>query len=190
MNMVMRSGESISARERLVELITEKSFKRADSNIYQLASGKQSDIYFNMKPVLLSRESIHLIADLILKIVYKKNLRNIGGQIIGAVPIVTAVCLKSSPDRPVDALFVRGEAKQHGTRSLVEGNIPEDKEVLIVDDVTTTGGSVLNAVKAVRELGCTVNTVVTVVDRIEGAEEKLQSHGLELIALCTTSDFM
>jgi orotate phosphoribosyltransferase len=95
--------------------------------------------------------------------------------------------------RPVAGFFVRKAAKEHGTRKIVEG-LPEGfpiagKRALLVDDVTTSGGSVLRAVEAARDAGAEVQTVVTVVDRLEGAEANLARHDLRLIPLTTARDY-
>ena len=108
---------------------------------------------------------------------------------MGAIPIVNSVVQRSYDRKPIPGFFVRKESKQRGTQKLIEGNLTPASSVVLVEDVTTTGGSVLRAVEAVRDLGCTVTKVVTVVDRLEGASENLSKHGIELVALFTRDDF-
>jgi orotate phosphoribosyltransferase len=177
-------------RRRLVEIITDKSL--LSSTEIKLTSGKDSSFYFDMKPTLFDPEAAGLIADLILEALREQQVDFIGGMEIGAVPIVACVAERSFPERPLQGFFVRKQIKAHGTKRRIEG-LPEDalrgKKVVLVEDVTTTGGSVLKAVEAARGEGAQVDTVVTVVDRLEGAEAGLEAHDLRLIALLTAADF-
>jgi orotate phosphoribosyltransferase len=113
---------------------------------------------------------------------------------MGAVPIATAVAAVShAKATPVAAFFVRKQAKEHGTQSLIEGLAKQDtiagKRVVIVEDVTTTGGSALKAVAAVQAAGAVVVRVATVVDRQEGAAEAFAASGMPFTALLTAADF-
>ena len=128
-----------------------------------------------MKVTTLDPEGSNLIADLILGKISSDNVDYIGGLEMGADPIIVGVSLKSYVSgRPIRGFFVRKEAKQHGTRQLIERELTSGSQVLMVDDVTTTGGSVMKAVNAVRNVGCVVDKVITVVDREEGASENLR----------------
>ena len=155
----------------------------------RLASGRTSDIYFDMKMAMFDPETINLIADSILGEVKAKHAAQVGGLEIGAVPIVSAVVCRSFPSHPVRGFFVRKTVKEHGTQKRIEGCFEAGAATILLDDVTTTGGSVLKAVEAVRSEGCPVEYVVTVVDREEGARDALAEARVELIALYTKSDF-
>jgi orotate phosphoribosyltransferase len=174
-------------RERLRLLISEYALTRGGS--YQLASGKSSSYFFDMKPVVFDPEGSRLIADAILDLLEGERVDYVGGLEMGAVPIAAIVVERSFERTPVGGFFVRKAAKERGTRKLIEGNLEPGSTAVLVEDVTTTGGSVLHAAEAVRELGCTVTKVVTVVDRLEGAGENLSRHGLELVSLFTVDDF-
>ncbi len=178
------------ARRRLVEIVTEKSLLSGTE--IKLTSGKDSTFYFDMKPTLFDPEAAGLIADLILGALRDEPVDFIGGMEMGAVPIVACVAERSFPDRPLEGFFVRKQVKAHGTKRLIEG-LPEGalsgRRVVLVEDVTTTGGSVLKAVEAARGEGAEVATIVTVVDRLEGAEAGLARHDLRLLSLLTTADF-
>ncbi|MFQ6072981.1 MAG: orotate phosphoribosyltransferase [Methanosarcinales archaeon] len=180
-------------RNRLKELIKEKSLIISDDMEFKLASGGKSNFFFDMKNVSLDPEGANLIADAIIEIIKLENeeVDYIGGLESGAIPIVAAVCEKSwlMGPRPIPGFFLRKEPKKRGTMKLIEGNLKKNSKVIILDDVTTKGGSVLNAVNEVRKLGCIVNKVITVVDRLEGAKENLTKNQITLFSLFTKDDF-
>ncbi|MGH7070924.1 MAG: orotate phosphoribosyltransferase [Acetobacteraceae bacterium] len=119
-----------------------------------------------------------------------EDVQGIGGMVMGAVPIVSVVCAKSfGTTRPLGGFFVRKEAKGHGTNRLIDGNIHRGMRVILVDDVTTTGSSVLRAVRAARDSGCIVHKVISVVDRCQGAGQALEDEGVPLISIFSLADF-
>ena len=108
---------------------------------------------------------------------------------MGAVPLVASVCTKSYERFSVNTFFVRKKVKDHGAVRLIDGHLDDGAEVLIVDDVVTTGQSALQAVEAVRARGCRVSKILAIVDREEGGRENLEKDGIELISLFTRGDF-
>jgi orotate phosphoribosyltransferase len=175
-------------RERLRRIIKERSLLTGSE--FKLASRRQSGFFFDMKKTMFHPEGASLIADLIFEAISgDRDVGFIGGLEMGAVPIVAAVAMRSYPDRPISGFFVRKEAKDHGTKKLVDGCLDPGSKVILLEDVTTTGGSVMKAVQAVRDMGCTVERVVTIVDRLEGAAANLQKQGLELVPIFTARDF-
>ena len=175
-------------RGRLRELIRELSLTRGQ---FKLASGRESNYFFDLKPTMLHPEGINLLADAILEKIEGLEADYIGGLAMGAVPIVAAVVMKSqSTDRSLRGFWVRKEMKDHGIVKAVDGHLAERARVVIVDDVTTTGGSVMKAVEEAKKKHCDIKAVITVVDRLEGAKENLAKQGIELIALFTTEDFL
>lgn len=175
------------ARARLRDLIAERSLTRGQ---FKLASGGESNIFFDMKTTLLDPEGASLAGDLILDMIEDVEPQAIGGLVLGACPVVTAVCVKSAErGRPIPGFYVRKEPKGRGTNKLIEGNLEPGWRVVVVEDVTTEGNSALRAVRAVRDEGCAVAKVVTVVDRLQGARENLEKEGLELAPLFTRDDF-
>ncbi len=180
------------ARERLIEIIKARSFQSGKE--ITLASGRTSTYYFNMKPTMLDAEGAHLIATLILAAIKDWNADLIGGLEMGAVPLASAVAAVShGTGRPINAFFVRKQAKEHGTKSLIEGLPMGDslkgRRVVVVEDVTTTGGSAIKAAEAVRAEGAEVVGIVTVVDRQEGAADAFEKAGLKLTPILTLEDF-
>jgi orotate phosphoribosyltransferase len=175
-------------RERLRQIIKARSLLTGAE--FKLASGGQSGFFFDMKKTMFHPEGASLIADLIIEaIANDRDVGFIGGLAMGAVPIVAVVALRSYPDRPISGFFVRKEVKDHGTKKLVDGCLEPGSKVILLEDVTTTGGSVMKAVRAVRDMGCTVEKIVTIVDRLEGAAANLQKEGLELVPIFTARDF-
>lgn len=181
---------SMTARgyRHLRDIIAEKSLLR-DSN-FTLSSGAASSYFFNMKMTMLDPEGGNLIADAMLDILDTLEFDTVGGMAVGSVPLVTSISLKSyTRSKRYPSFFVRKEVKDHGIQTKIDGHIAPNSKVVLVEDVTTTGGSIMRAVEAVREIGCEVNTVLTVVDRLEGARENLSSERIRLIPLFTRMDF-
>jgi orotate phosphoribosyltransferase len=181
-----------SAKTRLIEIVKARSFSMGGET--KLVSGRSTHFYFDMKPSMLHAESAHLIATLMLEALRGLAVDYIGGLEMGAVPLATAVSVLShGRGRPIGAFFVRKQPKEHGARKLVEGLAPgetlEGKRVVILEDVTTTGGSSMKAIEAVRAEGAIIERVITVVDRLEGAAEVFKAAGVPFQALLTTTDF-
>lgn len=182
-----------AALARLAAIVQEKSFQIGPE--MTLASGQTSTVYFNMKPTMLDAEGALLIAMLILDLIDDVKVDFIGGLEMGAVPIASATAAVSQArGLPISAFFIRKQAKEHGTRSLIEGLAPgitlAGKQLVVVEDVTTTGGSALKAVEAIRAEGGTVLAVITILDRQEGAEDAFATAGLAFRSLLTKGDFL
>ena len=181
-----------AARNRLIEIVKARSYQAGPE--MKLASGKTSTHYFNMKPTMLDSEGAHLIATLILDQLEGVEADLVGGLEMGAVPIASCVtALAHGRGRKLNAFFVRKQAKEHGTKALIEGMARDEtmngKRVVIVEDVTTTGGSSIKAAEAIRASGGIIERVITIVDRQEGAAEAFSAAGLALHPLLTMSDF-
>lgn len=185
---------SESKRQRLIEIVRARSLLRGTR--IKLVSGAESSFYFNMKPTVFDPEGAAVVADLMLEQVRRDGAALVGGLEMGAVPIVACIVQRSFLTRDgagVQGFFVRKAAKEHGTRKLVEG-VPEDtplagRRAVIVEDVTTTGTSALAAAAAAREAGLEIGSVVTIVDRLEGAAANFARQGLRLVALTTARDY-
>jgi orotate phosphoribosyltransferase len=187
-----KSADRAARRARLIELIKLRSFQEGPE--FKLASGKMSTFYFNMKPTMLDSEGAYLIASLILDQLEGIEADLIGGLEMGAVPIASSVAaIAYTQGRELPAFFVRKQAKEHGTQSLVEGlakgSSMTGKKVIVVEDVTTTGGSALKAADALRAAGAEIIRVITIVDRLDGAAETFANAGLKFEPLLTLSDF-
>jgi len=184
-----------SNRERLLQLLAQKSYQEREVT---LVSGKKSNFYVDCKQTTLDAEGQILIGRLFLAEIdaYERRTgrtaRGVGGLTLGADPIATAISMTSAlAGRPIDAFIVRKEPKGHGTGAWLEGcNYFEDgSEVIVVEDVATTGGSALRAVERVRAAGYKVNLVLGLVDRLEGGRPAIEAADVEFLSLFDKSDF-
>jgi orotate phosphoribosyltransferase len=190
--MADEPSRSATDRARLIALITARSFQEGPE--FKLASGKTSKFYFNMKPTMLDSEGAFLVASLVLDQLEGVDADLIGGLEMGAVPIAASVAaVAHTRGRKLPAFFIRKQAKEHGTQSLVEGLAKGEsmsgKKVVVVEDVTTTGGSALKAAAALKAEGAEIVRVVTIVDRLDGAAEAFAEAGLSFVPVLTLKDF-
>jgi orotate phosphoribosyltransferase len=167
-------------RERLVTVLRERSYRRMRVT---LASGRESDFYVDGKQTTLHAEGAWLVGNLTWERL-RPEVTAVGGLTLGADPIVAATAAISfHRGRPVDAFIVRKEPKGHGTGQWIEGRVAPGARVAIVEDTTTTGGSLLKAIDRAEAAGLRVVQCLTVVDREEGAAEALAARGFHLEAL-------
>ena len=161
---------------RLAEVLRERSVLKGH---FTLASGRTSHYYLDCRRTTLDPEGATLVGRCILDLIDREGLRPgaVGGLTLGADPIAAAVAVLSwQAGRPIPAFIVRKAAKDHGTGRRIEGWLPQGSEVLIVEDVVTSGGSSLEAIAAVEAAGARVGAVVAVVDREEGGSKALERY--------------
>lgn len=178
-------------RGRLIELLRERSFERKRVT---LASGKESDFFIDCKQTALTAEGHALIGSLMFDALEKfPGCEAVAGVELGGCPLASAVSLISfQRGRPLAALYVRKDVKDHGSKKLVEGDkaLRPGLSVVVLEDVITTGGSTIKAVEKLRAVGANVLGVVAIVDRLEGGAEALESAGITMQSLATRRDFM
>jgi orotate phosphoribosyltransferase len=179
-------------RERLRELLRDRSFAKRR---VVLASGKESDFFIDCKQTVLTAEGHVLVGELMLDALAELPACDaVAGVELGGCPLASAVSLTSQlRGAGKDAVYVRKDAKDHGSRRVVEGDtrLAPGASLVILEDVTTTGGSTLKAVEKLREAGYRVSGVVALVDRLEGGgREAIEAAGLPFIALYTRRDFI
>ena len=166
-------------RRELGNIIKKKGIVIKDKPI-ELSSGEKTFYYYNIKNVALDPVGSSLIGDLGSEIVSSKwNARSIGGLEIGAIPIAVSICIKSKS--AVQAFFVRKEIKVHGLQQEIEGNI--ELPVVIVDDVTTKGRSVMQAIEKIMKHNFEIAGVITVVDREAGASDLFKDNRIEFFPI-------
>jgi orotate phosphoribosyltransferase len=172
---------------RLRKLISEHSLRVGE---FKLSSGRRSHYLFQLRQTTMLPEGAALLGEVILEYMYQHSIECIGGPELGAVPLVSSVAVMSHIRAlPIDAFFVRKLAKEHGARETIDGHLRAGAEVLMVDDVATTGGSILKAVEGIEGYGCCVRRALAVVDREEGAAENLARASIQLAAIFKRSDF-
>ncbi|GLH80823.1 orotate phosphoribosyltransferase [Bradyrhizobium sp. SSBR45G] len=181
-----------ASRARLLEIIRRRSFGRGEVT---LASGRKSDFYFNLKPTMMDPEGATLLAELTYEALKDDGYDYIGGLEMGAVPLAGAIAQISwIKGHPIAAFFVRKKPKEHGAKLAIEGLTRDEtlagKRIVVVEDVTTTGGSAMKAVETLRESGAEVALVFTMVDREEGAAEAFAAAGLPFQALYKAREFL
>jgi orotate phosphoribosyltransferase len=174
-------------KQQLLAII--RRFSLLQGREFRLTSGASSSFFIDLKKTMLDPEGASLLADLLFDKIKAEDVDCVGGLETGAIPLVAELCMRSWPEKPVKGFFIRKEAKGHGTDQQVEGRLEPGSRVILLEDVTTTGGSAMRAVDQTRQLQCTILKVITVVDRLEGAEETFRKAGITFEALFTRHDF-
>ncbi len=182
----------MNERQRLKEILLTKSYRKGN---FTLTSGKTSDFYIDGKQTTLSAEGSYLCGKLLLEVINNEEqpIEAVGGMTLGADPLVTAVSLVSFLEkRPIPAFIVRKEAKGHGTGNYIEGlnNMPTGCRVALVEDVVTTGGTLLKVIERVEAQGFKVGLVATLVERQEGGTKALADKGYTLKSLFTREELL
>src|SRR5262245_3520701 len=155
---------------------------------FTLASGKQSSHYINSKKAIFNAEAVWLLGDVLYQMTRDLNLQAIGGPEVGAIPMACAAAMRyHEQGQSIEAFYVRKQAKAHGSREMVEGVLRPGDRVAVVDDVLTTGGSVLQAIQEIERMGAKIVAVLCIVDRLEGAREALARY--PFLPIFTVRDF-
>jgi orotate phosphoribosyltransferase len=171
---------------RLLSLIRHRAYK---SGQFKLASGRISDFYFDGKQVELMPEGAYLIGELVYEEIKDGEFDAIGGLAVGAVPMVTSAVISCfHHEVAIEGIFVRPVAKSHGTQQVIEGKLERGDRVVIVDDVATSGSSLIQAIEAVEQAGATVGLVLVIVNRQEGAEDRFRERGLPFRSIFTKDE--
>lgn len=179
-----------SDKLRLLEILREKSVSYGNIT---LSSGRKSSYYVDSKLTTFDPGGVSLIGKLVFEIIKDKNeeISAVGGLTMGADPIVISTIIAALNEKyPLKGFSVRKEAKSHGKRKLIEGNLDTKDKVIILDDVITTGSSTIKAIKAVREFGCNIIMVVALVDRREGGTKKIKKLGYDVHAIFTIDELL
>lgn len=178
------------AKRRLASLLLEKSYREGD---FQLASGRRSDFYFDCRVTALSAEGSWLIGTLFNDLLSDLSIRGVGGLTMGADPLVSATTVLSwQRPRHLHGLLVRKEPKGHGLGHFVEGlgNFAPGDSVAVLEDVVTSGASVLAACSRIRDAGLEIAAVCAILDREEGGREALAEAGFNLLSLYTRKELL
>ncbi len=187
----MQNLDIMEMKIRLAKILYERSYKEGE---FTLTSGRKSNFYFDGKQTALHPEGAFLIGHLFNNML-KDNpfITAVGGLTLGADPLVTATSVISYQlGRPLPAFIVRKAPKGHGTNQYLEGlsNLQQGKPVAMLEDVVTTGGSLLTACERVKDAGFTIGMLCTVLDREEGGNEAIKAAGYELHSLFRRSELL
>ena len=167
--------ETETLRQRLGQLLVEKAYLTGD---FVLTSGKHSDHYFDCKRVTLDAEGLAVASQLLVAKMRERGVAAIGGLAIGADPIVAGtVAVSWQMGYPVQGFIVRKEPKAHGTSKWIEGGVQPGTRVAVVDDVATSGGSVIKAIESCRIEGLEPVVAYVLVDREEGGGVNIERAG-------------
>ena len=175
----------IAMKRRLAKLLLKKSYREGE---FTLSSGQKTDYYFDCRQTALHPEGAWMIGNLFANIIQDIPAEAIGGMTMGADPLVTATALIAwQQGRPLAGLLVRKEAKGYGAKQYIEGlaNVMPGDRVIMLEDVVTSGASVLKACLRAQEAGLTIAAVCAILDREEGGREAVSAAGFELKSLFT-----
>ncbi len=177
--------------KELTDIILEKSLKVADEPIFELASGKKSNLYIDCRKTTKNARGAYLIGNIIYDKISNLDVDAIGGLTMGADPVADAVAYTSAlKGKLINAFSVRKDAKKHGLKRIIEGDVDNGDRVVIVDDVATTGQSTIEAIENARAGGLHVVKVIILVDRQEGGRENILKHDVDYEAILTKQDLL
>ena len=189
----LRSLEKM--KQRLIELIIERTFRFTETPSFKLASGTMSNYYFNCKPTTLNSEGMYLVGNLMYALVKSRKswkARAVGGLTLGADPVSNAIAYAAyMKDDPFESFVVRKEPKKHGTALQLEGYVKEGDTVVIVDDVVTTGASTIKVIEVAESQGVKILAVILLLDRQEqNGMENIQQRGYPASSILELKDFL
>ncbi len=178
-------------KQELIEIICKTSFQYSKTPKFKLVSGKMSNFYINCKPTTLNARGMFLIGHLFFSEIYDLKPDAIGGLTFGADPIAVSASLISEIKKsPFDAFSIRKNKKDHGIVKWIEGDLKKDSNIVIIEDVVTTGGSTIKAIKRAKEEGLNILRVVTLIDRQEGGIENIKKYISDVRSIITKNDLM
>jgi len=179
-------GSSMNKIDQLREIVRRDAVKFGK---FTLSSGKESDLYVDLRKVTLNPVGASIIGSLISDIIKDRKVDAVGGMSVGADPIAVATSLAAYQEgREIMAFLVRKTQKTHGTGNVIEGPIKTGQRALVVEDVITTGASTISAIERIKEAGLEIELVVAIFDRCEGGREAIEALGYEVRSLLTRHD--
>lgn len=178
-------------KNELLNYILDRAFLYSAENPFILSSGKKSPYYLDCRKITLFSPSFNLIGALFWQKIKYLGVDGVAGMSIGADPIVCAILAKSAEDNlPLEGLLIRKEPKKYGTQKQVEGNVKEGMNVVLVEDVVTTGGSVLKAAEILEKERLEIIKILALIDREEGGKENIEKKGYEFEAFFTFGEIL
>ena len=181
-------------REKLIQIIRERSFQYSTEPKFKLSSGGVSNFYFNLKKTTQSPEGMHIVGKIVFEKIRQLGLHPhaIGGLTLGADPIAYAVAMHSYIARePIHAFVIRKEPKKHGLKLPIEGDVKTGDHVIIIDDVVTTGSSTIKAINTAKENNLIIDAVIILLDRCEqNGRQNIEALGYPVYNILTVNDFI
>ena len=175
----------MDARTQLLQVFKTRAFSFGD---FTLASGKKSTYYVNSKKAIFNGEVVNLLSEVLWEMTKELQIDAAGGLEVGAIPMAAVMAQRyAMHDKPLEGFFVRKQAKEHGAKERVEGVLKAGMRVAVLDDVLTTGGSVVQAIEEIEKVGAVIVAVVCIVDRMEGARAALAKY--PFMPIFTIRDF-
>lgn len=178
----MAKADLKELKAKLAALLNKEALKRGK---FVLSSGRASNYYLDGRIITLTPEGAYLVANIILEMIKGKDIAAVGGPTLGADPIAGALAVLSHINKiPLKAFIVRKATKEHGTQRRIEGPaLKSGEKVILVDDVATTGKSLVEAKEVLDKIGVIVEKAIVIVDRCEGAAENLAKASIKLEAI-------
>lgn len=173
-----------NSNRQLIELLKENKVIKLGK--FTLSSGRESDYYVDMKRAVTNPSILRQVAEIISDRIDKRSVDKIAGPALGAIPLVTAVSLSTG----IPMLMIRKAKKDYGTSKLIEGDLEMGDHVVVLEDVTTTGNSLIEAIKAIEENGGKVQKAFVIVDRDEGALKRVKEKGIDFEPLVSVNELM
>jgi orotate phosphoribosyltransferase len=178
-------------KQELVQMLYKKSFMYNEEPTFKLASGRQSHFYVNCKPTILDPKGMYLVGHLAFDCIKNLDAKGVGGLTFGADPVAMATAFASYlKKKPLKAFSIRKTQKDHGIVKWIEGDMKAGEQVVVVEDVATTGGSTIKAIERARSERLDVIKVVVLVDRQEGGVEAIRAHVPSVDSIVTIDDLM
>ena len=177
-------------RKYLKNLLLERSVRLGD---FTLSSGAKSSYYIDARQTTMTAEGQRLTGKIAYTLIEEAgwDVSHVGGLTLGADPVAYAIAHHSTGrGRTLDGFTVRKEPKDHGTGQQIEGGLPTDARVVVVEDAVTTGGSAILAIEVLRKYGASVAGVICLVDREEGGRSRLDELGVPLLAVFTGPELL
>jgi orotate phosphoribosyltransferase len=188
-HMMINAYFAMTSRETLREIVAQRSLLVGDVT---LSTGQQSTYYFDCKRTTLNQDGATLVADAFLDIIdtLEEAPDAIGGLTHGADPILGAILMRARErGRRIESFYVRKEPKKHGTKQWIENPPEEGSKVVIVDDVVTSGSSILKAIDMAEQAGCRIIAVISLVDRLQGGGDAIRNRCANYSSVYTIQDF-
>jgi len=178
-------------KDEITPYLLERAFQYSPDKPFVLASGKESPYYLDCRRITLYAPSYKLIGELFWEELRYTDIEGVAGMSMGADPLVCSILYAALEEgRVLEGILIRKEPKKYGTQKQLEGNFWEGMKVAVVEDVVTTGGSLLKAIKACEKEALQIREVLALVDREEGGKELIKEHGYELKSFFTLSEIL